>query len=397
MTLYFHNPGEIDIRGATIMGLNAKEQPDGAIGFFGTGLKYSIACIIRWGGEITIYSGEQAYAFTSEKISFREKEFSQIMIRREGDTIYQSLGFTTEYGKSWEAWQVLRELLSNARDEDGDVSDRQVAPMPGTTVIIINCPVLEAEYNDRDFILLPVNQTWDFVGDGGRLRKREASSVYYRSVRVLDRETALTYDITKGLTLTEDRTVKSRYEVSREMSKLLGECTDRDALVMALSREDGIEYELDFDIWGSYSSEFLDVATELYRKSPNKHKRFKQVLAKFRPESITEAEVELRPVQQLALQRAIKLVDRMGMPASSVTIKIVELGNDVLGEYRTSTGYVYLDPKVFEQGTKQLVATLYEELLHKTSGFEDCCYEMQNHLFNLIVSLHEEHVFKEPC
>lgn len=396
MTLYFHNPGEIDIRGATIMGLNAKEDADTAIGFFGTGLKYSIACILRWKGAIQIYSGETVYCFGADDINFRGKDFQRICMS-ENLLRNEPLGFTTEYGKKWEAWQVFRELLANARDEGGDVSECYMAPASGTTLVVVTCPILEAEFCNRERIILRANLPWDFSSAHGSLRKQAAESVYYRNVRVLDRETSLTYNINKDLPLTEDRTVKSRWDLNNAISKLLAECTDRTAILTALSQEDGLEHDLDFDTWHRYSDEFLDVGAELYRQSPKKHKRLRAVLESYRPDCTVEQEVELRPIQQLALARAIKLVDQMGMPASTSTIKIVELGNDTLGEYRATTGFVYLDPKVFEQGTKQLVATLYEELLHKTSGLDDCCYEMQNHLFNLIVSLHEEHVFKEPC
>lgn len=396
MTLYFHNPGEIDIRGATIMGLNAKEQPDTAIGFFGTGLKYSIASILRWKGSIQIHSGNTVFCFAAEDMTFREKEFQRVVMS-ENVQHNEPLGFTTEYGKKWQAWQVFRELLANARDEHGDVSNHYVAPAPGTTVIVVNCPILEAEFPDRNRIILPLNHAWDFSSDNGRLLAQPAESVYYRDVRVLDRTTALTYNITKDLTLTEDRTVKSRWELSNAISRLLAECTEREAILIALSSEDGMEHDLEFNVWHEYSTEFLDVAAELYQQAPRKHKRLREVLEKHRPESTIEQEVELSAIRQLMLARAIKLVDKMGMPASTSTIKVVELGSDTLGQYRAATGYIYLDPKVFEQGTKQVVATLYEELLHKTAGLEDCTYAMQTHLFNLIVSLHEEHVFKEPC
>lgn len=396
MTLYFHNPGEIDIRGATIMGLNAKENADTAIGFFGTGLKYSIACILRWEGTIQIYSGRTIFSFDAEDMNFRGKDFRRV-IMSENVLRNEPLGFTTEYGKKWEAWQVFRELLANARDEGGDVSEQYVAAVSDTTVVAVTCPILEAEFCNRDRIILRANHPWDFDGKGGHLRTQPAESIYYRGVRVMDRNTVLTYNITKDLQLTEDRTVKSRWDLNNAISKLLAECTERDAILIALSQDEGLEHDLEFPTWHDYSPEFLDVAAELYRQAPRKHKRLREVLERHRPESTAEIEVELRPIQRLALMRAIKLVDQMGMPASTTTIKVVDLGNDTLGQYRPATGYVYLDPKVFEQGTKQLVATLFEELLHKTTGLDDCCYEMQNHLFNLIVSLHEEHVFREPC
>jgi hypothetical protein len=70
--LVFSNPGEIDIRAATIIGVNVK-QGNTPIGYFGTGLKYAIAGIIRLGGTIEIWSGETNYFFTGRKETIRGK------------------------------------------------------------------------------------------------------------------------------------------------------------------------------------------------------------------------------------------------------------------------------------------------------------------------------------
>lgn len=46
MAVIFENPGEIDPRMISTFGVNVKEN-DSAIGFFGTGLKYAIAILLR--------------------------------------------------------------------------------------------------------------------------------------------------------------------------------------------------------------------------------------------------------------------------------------------------------------------------------------------------------------
>ena len=68
MTIYFTNPGEIDIRAVTTMGVNVKEGSS-SIGYFGTGLKYAIATLLREGQEIIIHSGLTTYYF----LSFQEE------------------------------------------------------------------------------------------------------------------------------------------------------------------------------------------------------------------------------------------------------------------------------------------------------------------------------------
>jgi hypothetical protein len=50
---------------------------------------------------------------------------------------------------------------------------------------------------------------------------------------------------------------------------------------------------------------------------------------------------------------------------------------------------IYLSIDVFGMGTKYLASTLIEEYLHLHTGYGDMTRELQNHLFNDIVSLGE--------
>ena len=69
--VYFKNNGEIDIDAVTTFGVSVKDE--GAIGMFGTGLKYTISVILRLGGKITIYSGEEKYNFTTVNKEIRKR------------------------------------------------------------------------------------------------------------------------------------------------------------------------------------------------------------------------------------------------------------------------------------------------------------------------------------
>lgn len=46
--IIFRNAGTIDPKSITTFGVSSKENP-GAIGFFGTGLKYALAILLRHG------------------------------------------------------------------------------------------------------------------------------------------------------------------------------------------------------------------------------------------------------------------------------------------------------------------------------------------------------------
>lgn len=387
--LYFTNPGEIDIRGATIAGLSAK-QTDNPIGLFGTGLKYAIACVLRWGGEITIYSGTEAHKFSIEEIDFRGASFAQIL--HNGAPI----GITSDYGKHWEPWMVFRELYANARDEGGSVSKAHQAPRVGTTLIAVSCEELEAEYEHRDTIILPEGNASGSV----QILPGASSFIYYRGVRVGKAEASYTYNVLEEQQLTEDRTLANSYAISVAIAFALGKLTDKDiirrVLQKAFGKSDCFEQKLIFPSYMNPSEEFLDVAQELFQLNRTTYADLTGFLSRLRPAVTKPQPIVLSTMRQQMLDRACALVNRMGLDHTACTISVADLGQAILGMYNKELDEVFLSPLVFDQGTKQVLSTLYEELLHRKTALQDLTYSMQTHLFNTIVSLYEEHVFQEP-
>ena len=390
--LYFHNPGELDIRGATIAGLSAKEG-DSPIGMFGTGLKYAIACVLRWKGRITIYSGETEYRFEAEPLTFRGADFEQVVLHFPSGPL--PLGFTTAYGKQWKPWQVFRELYANALDEGGQVGIAPPGLRSGTTVIEVDCPQLDAIYPARDEIILPAldycYRTADIL-----LANRLASSIYYRGVRVADKNCLLTYNIQRDCKLTEDRTLADSWEAMRVIRESVMLLEDEELILRVVSTKGTYEANLDYPDWVDCSEQFLAVAERLFRQDPVKWAKFRDLLAAKRPAVLTPPLIELTPFRQKMLDRASALCERMGLHPADHQIRVADLGNSTLGKYERATGHIYLSPICFDRGTKQVLSALYEELIHAETGKADCNYDMQTFLFDKIISLYEEFVFQEP-
>ncbi len=396
-TLTFHNPGEIDIRGATIAGLSAKANADSAIGFFGTGMKYAIACVLRWGGTFVVYSGTDCYTFSAEDLEFRGASFKQVMMTGPLGTVPQPLGFTTEYGKKWVAWQVFRELYANALDEGGDVTPTAIAPAPSTTLVVVTCPKLLEPYTDRDDIILPAACVYTETTSDAFIMDRPASTIFYRGVRVASIKSLLTWNFRKDFDLTEDRTLNGSWQATHRAGKVAQSLTDSGLIHKIINAPKGMfEAELPFNSWHNTSPEFIAAAERAYKLAPNKHGRLVEILKEHRPEVLEPTPLTISPMRQRMLDRAITFARRMGMNPDSYPITVADLGGSILGSYNHATGKIMLSPTVFEQGTKQVLSTLYEELVHAETGKEDCNYDMQTWLFNQIISLHEEHVFGEP-
>lgn len=403
--VYFHNPGQLDIRGATTMGLSAKDTED-AIGKFGTGLKYSIASILRWGGSISIQTGASIYTFGLKNISFRNKDHQQIYMTHP-DGREQELGYTTHYGSHWEPWQIFRELYSNAKDEGGDVSCAQFeldsVPYAGedSTLITVHCPKVAECYHERDTIILPspgVTNAGSCVFQTHML-KQSSEYLYYRNVRVRDRVCLYTWNLFEGISLTEDRSIDSTFYYEAAVSMYIQASNDFDFIARVLRAPEYVfEGCLSYSQYYTSSDQFLQAARELYRaegkgKLPS---GVWSILVAAEPALGDPTEVKLSKIQQQQLTRAIELVARMGYPqVHEYPISVVDFHKNTLGQYKN--GKIMLSPQVFEQGTKQVVSTLFEEVLHAETGLKDCTYEMQTRLFNMLVSMYEEHVFGEAC
>lgn len=413
--LIFHNPGEIDIRGATIAGLSAKETKS-PIGYFGTGLKYSIACILRWGGKITIYSGISKYEFSAEQISFRNSKFMQIYMNGE------ALGFTTEYGKNWEPWQVFRELYSNARDESGVVymDDITSASAEGYTHILVDCAELVEQYYNRDKIILPTDLRWDYYNSGVQFRASQSEGLYYRGVLVYQQPGLFTWNILSKLTLTEDRTLSSLMGVSNFFDTFFEQnLFDVDICMQLLSikykeiephisrtiemddkpvQHNSRPIECFFLDWFSppraatshQSDAYKEACTRLFQRNPTAFHALRSYVKSIDEKLVIVNECELTDREQHMLDKAKELVSLFGFAdeIARLPIYVQELGGQTLGLYEQGT--VYLSPKLFDQGTKQVVATLYEECYHHRTEKSDLTYDMQTDLFNIIISLNEE-------
>jgi len=414
-SLIFTNPGEIDIRGATIAGLTAKET-DSAIGYFGTGLKYAIAQVLAHGGSIVIWSGLSRHEFHAKDLEFRGQDFSQIIMESQeagvcGDTtdgpVTTPLGFTTHYGRKWTAWQIFRELYANALDEGGEVTRGgryTVMPSPGTTTIVVTgWEELQDQYFKRNTIILPPDHAYDLETDDLLVSDTPSAFIYFKGVRVSSRNCDLQWNFKRGLTLTEDRTVESgSYEISQAVCAFLVNC-ENESIIRKIILASKLSFEECCLGWfsppkgkASCSEAFANVACDLYRQDPVKYSEYEELAMEHEP-ALREAKlVTLTPLQSRMLDKAKALVSQMGFAyeVEHLPITVENLGGKTLGRWKN--GAITLSPLVFDQGTKQVVSTLYEECLHAKLGYRDCTYEMQTHLFNTIIGLWEE-LLGEPC
>lgn len=414
----FQNPGFIPIEAITTLGVNAKDDDTTAIGHFGTGLKYAICIILRLGGSITIYRGEQMLNFLSFPSEIRGKTFNIVHLDNGVDRL-QPLGFTTDLGKDWQPWMAYRELESNVRDEQGQsyagtsLTSAGLSLSPFTTTIIVQCePIYEAWLN-RDEIFLQGKADFTAVSGSEHLEliDKPSSNYYYRGIKAgsFSDEAPFTLNLISSPhgQLTEDRTFPASTVLNA-----FGRCAPtitspyfHSKLLPSSNPDFGKRWvdSIDFDWYDVASTEFLDRCQSLFDGPIHllPHSAAAR-LRRERPKAITQpALIPITPVQQTMIDTAKHYLRLLGYEETTIDalrIEQRELGGsaEALAVLGALDPYIILAPSCFAKGTKFVCSTLHEEYLHINHHLLDCSRLMQNHLFDKIATLVEEHIIHRP-
>lgn len=391
--IVFKNPGEIDIRSISTFGVSVKEGAD-PIGFFGTGLKYAIAVLLRNGHQVTIMSGETIVQFGVEKSDVRGQSFDFVTMKV-GDAPAAPIGFTTELGKQWELWMAYREIACNCKDEEGAASYEpyMVDPVRRHTQIIVQGDEFEGIFANSHCYLLDDEPM--FTCGTLEVRNRPSANFFYRSVRVADlsRSSIYTYNEQSKMELTEDRTVKNSWTIGHRIAVGILKATDKRFLrQVIMADEQYMESHLDFHGYGvTPSQEFLDVVAEGVTDRRKVNATALKIWREHTRVPVAYKEIALTAVQQMSMDKALKFCARIGFQIDGeYPIKVVEsLGDGVLGLADDRT--IYIAERVFHLGgSKQLASTLIEEFLHLRHGWADLTRELQSFLFEKLVSVGEE-------
>lgn len=386
MTIIFKNVGEIDPRSITTFGVSSKENAS-AVGFFGTGLKYAIAILLREGCGITIFSGKRQLSFGTRSDKIRVDSFEFVTMNR------RRLGFTTELGKTWETWQAFRELYCNCMDEGGEVREAKPGEVihaePGSTTIMVTGGSFAEVYHNRSDIILETDPLE--TGDGCDLHPGPSQFVFYRGVRAyrLPHASQFTYNVKRKIDLTEDRTIKYLFEAEGAMRQTIMTMGSPERIRQIITAPKGtMENSLEFR--GVVPSDaFLGEVRTLANAFARELNQ--SALEACRPwllEALPEEGEALEPLEQSRLKKAVDFSRAVGFEVDAFPIIATDwLGEGVLG--RAHDGKIYISKRAFMMGTKMLAGTLIEEFLHLKYQLHDCDRDMQNFLMDTIVSLGE--------
>ncbi|UPT53160.1 HATPase [Synechococcus phage Ssp-JY42] len=378
------NPGLIPIEAVTTMGVSAKEG-DNPIGFFGTGLKYAIAGLLRTSHKITIWRGLERFDFATERAEVRGKCFDFIVMT--GPEGRERLGFTTHLGAHWETWQVFRELYSNCLDEGGDLFTSEADPAEDHTTIWVEGAAFAEAARERGQYFLEGEPL--YKGTLAEVHRGAGNGIYYRRVLVgrLPKGGAFTYNLTAGVTLTEDRTLKDAYTASAWIAHTLANCPDRAVLDSALTATQAYEGTLSFS---TPCTEFAEAVLDLCERKGTGAVADSAV-ASAEAWAQREARVKAVPLSKAEadeIDAAKAFLARIGFPVTAPIVVAETLGPDVFGMAKNDT--IYLSRVTLNRGGNFLIGTILEEHLHLSQGFADESRRFQDFLIDLVVKFARE-------
>lgn len=369
--LVFKNKGLIPEAAIFTMGVNAKVN-DNPIGQFGTGLKYAIAIILRLGGSVTVYRGTKALVFGTKKEQIRGKEFSIITVNG------RKLGFTDQLGLNWQPWMAYRELASNVKDEGGTAKlwDGE-SPIDGeknTTTIYVDCPELEKAHYDRHSLFLMTEPLHTLPGV--TIHPGESKFIFYRGIRVMElqKKSLYTYNFTRAMNLTEDRTLLYPSIVPGYLVEDIVRSPSVNFLstVLNVDKAKGhMEESLPYNNARNYvpSDQFMEIA-DLLKSQKNLVGLASSVYnhyADTMPGYKSPYDVEINAIEAEVLKRAILQVRNAGIdidPAHVVFKSKLEMHRVQV----TGRNKMVIDHKMLARGEKALAMILVEGASYLNGG-----------------------------
>lgn len=423
------NSGEIEVESFKLLGASTKREEDGKIGFFGSGIKYSIAFLLRNNLNFKVFSGENEVVFSVQPTSFRDKSFDKILVNGTETSL------TTSWGPNWTKWQIFREIVSNALDEGGfNISKKEAAlGEVGKTKIFLKYSDFEDYYkNISNFFLL---------GDkniAGIVQKEEPSDliVYKMGVRVVQEVTedsstklpasVFNYNI-NSITLNEER-VADRWQIEYLSCKLLMSLTDKSVitrlynLLTSESNSSLFEYKvLESTIYSAPTREWLEVIeSSPYTLAPKSsmlglaENRGERFIRKHKVRSIPDAlynrlkevflddftknidkisgisgdyvELEITRNQKKLITQALEKISEAGIDVR-YPIKVVSFFKEgsIMGLAKDET--IFLSDKVFDVGILYVISTILEEYIHLKHSVRDETRQFQDVALNLLASV----------
>jgi hypothetical protein len=431
--ILIQNDGEIESNSFELIGASTKRNDETKIGFFGSGLKYSIAFMMRNNIEFKIFSGVNELVFTTQEEILKTQSFKRICI--DG----KPTSYTTTMGPTWELqWYVLREIYCNAIDEGSCQmvkSTEIVEPSQGKTRIYIELtPILESVINNWDAYFsdereplfkcdkVHTSYMYSTIQEQPIKVYRKTNGALFRKGVKVGGNDKFKFDYEcEFVDINEDRTAKHLHSLNYGFASMAIQMSNENWLLSILRDATCGEYyalqgtsvygEVN-EKWIQFSYDYLLVVKEVSGKYANKiaespkealyiPSSFALELKNRLPEVIILGmgkiskdcafeEIQLTPKMDFLLKEVLKSLEEMKYPVP-YHISVAEFMEErILGKADIESKTIYIADKTFDMGRRELALTLMEECEHIKSKAEDETREFQTHIFSQWLKSMEE-------
>lgn len=422
MTKYLkiQNNGVLDIRLVALMGGTTKANDIYKIGQFGTGLKYTLAYLLRNNVKFKIFAGLTEVKIDIQTEKIKDEDFHIICIDGHRTSI------TTKMGADWQAWMIVRELYSNALDEGG--ASYEVAesfnPSENTTSFYIELTTdFLKVYNDwhKYFIVgnIPMyeDKTYALHPTAGNLK------IYKQGILIHEenRKAMFNYDLKKA-DINELREYKGT--LSSDISMFFFDIKDKKVIQYILEHitetdqnDESVYYEAKLDLywWGNYYTmnkaweevignakviskeskknliakninidldHTIEVSENLYKALTQ---RFEGIGAVRMADKVNEFYEIFDTDLSLKLKSAIATLEAAGyFIHPELTFLFGEFGSkDILAKISMDKKEILISQKMKDKSMFEFCAILVEENEHFQTGYSDLTREFQTHFIHL--------------
>lgn len=409
--LKIQNQGELDIRLVALMGGTTKANDEFKIGQWGSGLKYTLAYLLKNNLDFKIFIGEQEVKISTEIESIRDEDFEIICIDGKRTSITTQMG-----GDAWEPWMIVRELWCNALDEGGEFKETTeiLSGIKDTTTFFIQITpeIREVIVNwDNYFVhgkeAISENHSYRIYPGGNAIRLYKQGVLIYEDKT---RKSLFSYDI-RNADINELR--EFRGNVSAQMVYALASANEKViSYFLENITEAYFEGEMDYDWYFDFNPKWREVignAKLIHKKAieniiarglemdttqciivPEKvykflTKQFTGIGALRMADKVNEfyeihdAELELKVKQGLAI------LDSCGYFFSPELKFIFGVFADKRkwASVNFDTKEVLISEGIKNKSLFDVVSTLIEENEHFNTSLQDCSREFQQHWIDL--------------
>lgn len=419
--LKIQSVGEIETEAFTLIGASSKRNDASKIGYFGSGLKYSISALLRNNIDFKIFQGENEIKFETVNKSFRGEIYKAISVNGQETSMTTTMG-----GTDWDLpFAPIREIYSNALDEDEDALLQKTINICGekglTSIFIEMNDNVNHFYENFELYFCNKNpnvlHSNEFISiypaikdDGIRYFRKGILCLHEDKVKSVFNYNSAHFEIN------ESRVMSNKYAAKANIAKGFKICTDKSIIKTFIESLKGgnagfMEHTLDWSWWQSFSNEWFEVCKN-YKFIPAEMVMFAK------PNQLEDRTI-LPKTLLISLFRQFSELDVLGLsekddsadyiedhsPSEILVNKVIDavsllnktryshrlvnpniiyanfIESNVLG--LAENGKIILSVKLESNDINSIAKIIIEENEHNKSGYGDETRNFQNHLFDL--------------